>query len=145
MQFDHLKRRDFIALLGGTAAIWPFAAGAQSDQVRHLGVLMSTGERDPETAVRLAAFRDALQKLGWTEGRNLRSDYRWGGGDADRTRAYAADLVALKPDVIFGAPASAGVPLRRETRTIPIVFAQTPDPVGLGLVGGPASRSPSRL
>jgi putative tryptophan/tyrosine transport system substrate-binding protein len=133
---EKVKRRDFITLLGGAAAVWPLAAGAQqpAERVRQLGVLMPTGERDPETQLRVGAFREGLQKLGWVEGRNLRVEYRWGGGSLERTRTYAAELVALKPDVIFGAPTSAAVALYRETRTIPVVFAQVPDPVGVGLV-----------
>jgi len=129
-----VRRREFIALLGGAVAAWPLAAAAQGDRVRRVGVLTSTGERDPESQLRLGAFREGLQKLGWTEGGNLRLDYRWGGGSIERTRSYAAELVALKPDVILGAPAAAAVALQRETRTIPVVFAQAPDPVGLGLV-----------
>jgi putative ABC transport system substrate-binding protein len=126
-------RRQFAAGLGG-AAVWPLSAFAQADRIRRLGVLMSTGERDPESQLRLVALRDGLQKLGWSEGRNLHVDYRWGSGSVERTRAYAAELVALNPDVIFAAPAAAVVPLVRETRTIPVVFAQVPDPVGLGLI-----------
>ena len=127
------RRREFITLLGGAAA-WPFMARAQGDSVRRVGWLMSTGERDSESQLRLGAFREGLQKLGWAEGRNLRIDYRWGGGSIERMRTYAAELVALKPDVILGAPSSAAVALHRETRTIPVVFAQVADPVGLGLV-----------
>ena len=130
-----MKRREFITLLGGAAAVWPLAARAQQpERMRRVGVLMSGGERDPETQLRMGAFREGLQKLGWAEGRNLHIDYRWGGGSIERMRNYAAELVAMKPDVIFGAPTSAAVPLHRETRTIPVVFAQVPDPVGLGLV-----------
>jgi ABC-type uncharacterized transport system substrate-binding protein len=135
MQFDQLGRREFITLLCGASAAWPLMARAQqAERVRQLGVLMPTGERDPETQLRVGAFREGLQKLGWVEGRNLRVEYRWGGGSLERTRTYAAELVALKPDVIFGAPTSAAVALHRETRTIPVVFAQVPDPVGVGLV-----------
>src|SRR5262245_18325807 len=123
-----------MTLLGGAAAAWPLAAAAQGDRVRRVGVLTSTGERDPESQLRLGAFREGLQKLGWTEGGNLRIDYRWGGGSIERTRTYAAELVALKPDVIFGPTTSAAVALHRETRTIPVVFAQVTDPVALGLV-----------
>ena len=97
------RRREFITLLGGSAA-WPFMARAQGDSVRRVGWLMSTGERDSESQLRLGAFREGLQKLGWAEGRNLRIDYRWGGGSIERMRTYAAELVALKPDVILGAP-----------------------------------------
>ena len=129
-----IGRRELLAALGGAVAAWPLAARAQGDRIRRLGVLMSTGERDPETQLRVGAFREGLQKLGWAEGRNLQIDYRWGAGSIERTRTYAAELVALKPDVILGAPASAAVALHRETRTIPVVFAQVPDPVGLGMV-----------
>src|SRR5258706_10893064 len=129
-----ITRREFVTLLGGAAVGRPLAARAQGDRVRRLGVLMPTGERDPETQLRVGAFREGLQKLGWVEGRNLRVDYRWGGGSIERTRTYAAELGALKPDVIFGAPTSAAVALYRETRTIPVVFAQVADPVGVGLV-----------
>ena len=130
-----MRRREFITLLGGAAAAWPlYARAQQAERVRRLGVLMPTGERDPETQLRVGALREGLQKLGWVEGRNLRVEYRWGGGSQERTRTYAAELVALKPDVIFGAPTSAAVALYRETRTIPVVFAQAADPVGVGLV-----------
>jgi ABC-type uncharacterized transport system substrate-binding protein len=130
-----LARRQFITLLGGVAAASPLAAHAQqAERLRRLGVLISSGERDPETQLRLGAFREGLQKLGWAEGRNLQIDYRWGSGSIEQTRTYAAELVALKPDVIFGAPSTAAVALHRETRTIPIVFAQVTDPAGLGMV-----------
>jgi len=128
-----IGRRELLVALGGAAVAWPLAARAQGDRIRRL-LLMSTGERDPETQLRVGAFREGLQKLGWAEGRNLQIDYRWGAGSIERTRTYAAELVALKPDVILGAPASAAVALHRETQTIPIVFAQVPDPVGLGMV-----------
>jgi hypothetical protein len=101
-----IRRREFITLLGGAAAAWPISVSAQQgERMRRVGVLTSTGERDPETQLRLGAFREGLQKLGWAEGRNLQIDYRWGAGSIERTRAY--ELVALKPDVILGAPAAA--------------------------------------
>src|SRR5215510_13269094 len=128
------NRRAFISVLGGAAAAWPLAARAQGDRIRRLGVLMSTGERDPETQLRVGALREGLQKLGWAEGRNLQIDYRWGTGSIERIHTYAAELVALKPDVILGAPTSAALALHRETRTIPVVFAQVTDPVALGMV-----------
>ena len=131
---SHIGRRKFLATLGGAAVAWPFAARAQGDSVRRVGWLLSGSERDSESQLRLRVFREGLQKLGWAEDRNLRIDYRWGGGSIERTRTYAAELVALKPDVIFGAPSSAAVALHRETRIIPVVFAQVADPVGLGLV-----------
>jgi len=128
-----VRRREFITLLGGAAA-WPLAASAQGGRVRRVGVLISSGERDPETQLRVGALREGLQKLGWAEGRNLQIDYRWGAGSIERIGAYAAELVALKPDVILGAPTSAALALHRETRTIPVVFAQVTDPVALGMV-----------
>jgi putative tryptophan/tyrosine transport system substrate-binding protein len=130
-----MTRREFITLLSGAAAAWPLAARAQQrERMRRIGVLMSTAENDPESQHRLAALRDGLQKLGWAEGRNLRSEYRWGENDLDRMRASAEQLVALKPEVIFAAPTSAVVAVQRATSTIPIVFAQVTDPVADGLV-----------
>src|SRR5262249_10098494 len=131
---DRMNRRDFITLLGGAAVAWPLAARGQGDSVRPVGWLLSGSEGDSESQRPLRVFREGLQKLGWAEDRNLRIEYRWGGGSIERTRTYAAELVALKPDVIFGAPSSAAVALHRETRIIPVVFAQVADPVGLGLV-----------
>jgi putative tryptophan/tyrosine transport system substrate-binding protein len=134
MQLDQLNRREFITLLGGAAA-WPFAARAQQgERVRRIGVLMPYAESDAEAQARVAAFREGLQKLGWTEGRHVRIDYRWAGDDADRLRGYAAELVGMTPDVILAGPQTAMSALYRETRTIPIVFAQVGDPVGQGFV-----------
>src|SRR6266571_3296342 len=97
-----MKRREFITLLGGAAA-WPLAARAQqAERVRRIGVLMAAAESDSEYQARLAAFLQELQQLGWTEGRNVRIDIHWGAGDAERIRRYAAELVALAPDVILG-------------------------------------------
>jgi ABC-type uncharacterized transport system substrate-binding protein len=130
-----MKRRKFIALLGGAATAWPLAARAQqSDSVRRLGVLLSAAETDPEGKARVAALREGLHELGWSEGRNLKVDYRWTGGDDVRARAYAAELVGSHPDVIFAAPSAALASVQRATRTIPIVFAQISDPVGAGFV-----------
>jgi ABC-type uncharacterized transport system substrate-binding protein len=128
-----LKRREFIALLGGAAAFTPFAARAQSDRVRLIGVLLGASEHDLEVQARLAAFRQGLEKLGWTEGRNIRIEVRWAGG-ADQLRTDAVELVRLKPDLLFAASGSPLAALHRETKTIPIVFAQAPDPVGGGFV-----------
>jgi putative ABC transport system substrate-binding protein len=129
-----MRRREFITLLGGAAA-WPLAARAQPpERMRRIGVLMATAENDSETQHRLSALRDGLQKLGWTEGRNLRTEYRWGENDLDRMRAGAEELAALKPEVIFAAPTSALVAMHRATSTIPTVFAQVADPVAQGLV-----------
>ena len=129
-----MKRREFITLLGG-AATWPLAARAQqSERMRRIGVLMPLAEDDPEGQSRLRAFVQGLQQSGWTDGRNLRIDIRWGAGDAERIRRYAAELAALAPDVIL-AGAGAVIPsLLQATRTVPIVFTQTPDPVGAGFV-----------
>ena len=129
------RRRDFITLLGGAAAAWPLAARAQQrERMRHIGVLLSTSETDPEGQTQAAALRQGLQELGWTEGLNIKIDYRWSAGDPGRARAYAAELVALNPEVIFAAPSSALAPVQRATRTIPVVFAQVADPVGAGFV-----------
>ena len=104
MQFDPLKRRDFITLLGGAAAAWPLVARAQQpERMRRIGVLMSTAVDDPQDPARLAAFAQGLQELAWTIGRNLRIDYRWGASSADNARRYAAELVALAPDVMLAA------------------------------------------
>src|SRR3981189_2049268 len=101
MQFDRLRRRDFITLFGGAAVAWPLAARAQQlDGLRRIGALFGPAETDPEGQARAAALREGLQKLGWTEGRNLHIEYRWAGG-ADRMRSLAAELVRLNPEVIF--------------------------------------------
>src|SRR6516164_8533526 len=129
-----MRRRHFITLLGGAAA-WPLAARAQQgDRVRRIGVLMQGEENDPEEERRYSAFTQALVDLGWADGRNLRVDLRWGGADTNRIRALARELVGLPPDIIltWGTPAT--VALQRETRTIPIVFANVTDPVANGIV-----------
>ena len=130
-----MKRRDFITLLGSAAAAWPFAARAQQGGgVRRIGVLMNLPSDDPEGMARLAAFLQGLQELGWTVGRNVRIDYRWGLPDADRIRKHAAELLALTPDVILSSGTPTVGALQQATRTVPIVFAQVPDPVGAGFV-----------
>jgi ABC-type uncharacterized transport system substrate-binding protein len=127
-----MKRRDFITLLAGAAA-WPLTARAQQpERMRRIGVLMGA-PNDPVGQLWLAAFQGGLQKLGWTQDRNVRIDTRWG-GDADRLRAYATELVGLRPDVIVAGATSALMPLQQATRTIPIVFAQVSDPVRGGFV-----------
>jgi putative ABC transport system substrate-binding protein len=133
---SQLRRREFIGLLGGAAA-WPMAAGAQQpDRVRRIGVLMSMDESDPEGQAHLAGFTQALSQLGWTHGRNLQMEVRWGSGDINRIRTFAKELAALQPDLIVsqGTPVTAA--LQRETRTIPIVFVVVTDPVGDGFVAG---------
>jgi ABC-type uncharacterized transport system substrate-binding protein len=130
-----MKRREFITLLGGAAAAWPLAARAQpSDRMRRIGVLMATAADEPESQARLAAFLQALQQLGWTDGRNLRIEYRWSAGDASRLRRDAAELVALAPDVVLAGVGATATALLEASRTVPIVFAQSIDPVGSGLV-----------
>jgi putative ABC transport system substrate-binding protein len=129
-----VRRREFITLLGGAAA-WPFAVRAQQGEpVRRVGVLFSTSEIDSEGQARIGALRQGLQELGWSEGRNLKIDSRWTGGDDARARAYAAELVASQPDVILAGPSSALAAVQRATRTIPVVFAQVSDPVDAGFV-----------
>jgi putative ABC transport system substrate-binding protein len=128
-----MKRREFMALLGGAAA-WPVAARAQQPKrVRRIGLLTGIAD-DSTTQVRLATFLETLQQLGWAEGQNVQVDRRWGGGDADRIRKYAAELATLNPDVILATGAPATQQLLRATRTVPIVFVIVPDPVGSGFV-----------
>src|SRR6516225_9126245 len=131
-----MKRREFITLLGGAAAAWPLAARAQQqgDRVRRIGVLMSFDENDPTMKLRVSAFTQALADLGWTDGRNVRMDLRWGRGDINRIRAHARELVGLQPDIILTNGTPETVALQRETRTIPMVFANALDPVASGLV-----------
>jgi putative tryptophan/tyrosine transport system substrate-binding protein len=129
-----MRRREFISLLGGAAA-WPLAARAQQgERMRRIGVLMSTAADDPVAKTRGAAFLQRLQQLGWTEGNNVRIDYRWGAGDADRIRRYAAELIEFAPDVILASSAPSVASLLQATRTVPIVFAAVTDPVGAGYV-----------
>jgi putative ABC transport system substrate-binding protein len=128
-----MRRRDFITLLGGAAATWPLAARAQL--VRRIGVLMPQDENDPEGKRRVSAFTQALADLGWTDGRNARMDLRWAGGDTNRMRALAQELVGLQPDIILTDGGAATIALQRETSTIPIVFvAGVTDPVALGII-----------
>src|SRR5262245_9961586 len=130
-----MRRRDFIKVIAGAASAWPrLARGQQGERVRHIGVLISLAADDKEGQARLAAFLQGLQELGWIDGRNVRVDTRWGGGDGERARKYIAELVALTPDVILASGGSLVAPLLQATRTVPIVFTQTPDPVGAGFV-----------
>jgi len=130
-----MERREFIVLVGSAVTAWPLAVRAQqTDHMRRLGVLFSVTEADAEGQARVAALRLGLLEHGWIEGRNLEIYYRWGGGDSTRLRAYAAELTALNPDVIFAAPSAALAAVQRVTRTIPVVFAQVSDPVGAGFV-----------
>ena len=130
----HTRRRDFITLLGGAAAAWPLAArGQQADRKRRIGILMTIAANDPEAQARIVVFAQALQALGWTDGRNARIDVRWSTTRSD-TLKYAAELAALPSDVILAEGSEAVGPLQAATRTIPIVFVLVPDPVGQGFV-----------
>jgi putative tryptophan/tyrosine transport system substrate-binding protein len=130
-----MQRRKFITLLGGVAAAWPLAVRAQGEQVRRIAVLQGGGDRDDaRTQLNADAFLQALQQLGWTDGRNVKIDYRWPAGDADKARKYAAELVALAPDVILAAGSPNMTALLQATRTLPIVFVGVADPVGAGYV-----------
>ena len=135
MKSGQLDRREFVAVIGGASAAWPLAARAQkAERIRRIGVLNAGAGDDPDLQARTGAFLQGLQQLGWTEGHNLRIDYRWGAGDADDTRKYAAELVALAPEVILSSGAAAVAPLLQVTRTVPIVFVGVVDPVGAGFV-----------
>ena len=130
----HIRRREFITL-GGAAAAWPWAARAQqADRVRRIGALMTQAADDPEGQSRLLALAQGLQESGWTIGRNVRIDTRWGEGDAERYRKYAAELVALAPDIILVNGPAALAQLQQATRSLPIVFTNVFDPVGGGFV-----------
>ena len=130
-----IRRREFFTLLGGTAAVLPFAARAQQiDRTRRVGVLMPFDDSDPERKRRYSAFIQELAGLGWTDGRNVRMDLRWGGDDINRIRALAQELVGLQPNIILTSSTAATVAVQRETQTIPIVFGNAADPVASGLV-----------
>src|SRR5215470_15233051 len=130
-----MRRREFITMLGGAAAAWPLAARAQQpERMRRVGVLMPGAADDPEFQARMTAFVQGLAQLGWIDGRNVRIDTRWGVADADRIRKYAAELLALAPDVILANSSAALAPLLQATRTVPIVFTTVVDPVGAGYV-----------
>jgi putative ABC transport system substrate-binding protein len=128
-----ISRRAFITLVGGATAAWPLMGQAQ-ERMRRVGVLSNPGPDDAEMQSRTAAFVKGLQELGWTVGRNLQVDYRWSNGNAERLRAHAAELVALEPDVVLATSGVSIMPLLEASRQVPIVFAQTIDPVGLGVV-----------
>jgi len=135
-----MKRRQFISLIGSAAA-WPLAARAQQgERARRIGVLMNVAADDKEGQARIAAFLQVLQQLGWTDGGNVRIDYRWAAGDAGSFQRYAEELLALAPDVILASATPSVQALQRATRTVPIVFAQVGDPVGMGAVASLARR-----
>ena len=129
-----MRRRNVIVGLAGAAA-WPFAARAQqAERTRRIGVLMNQAANDPEGRARIAAFLQGLQQLGWTEGRNVRIEYRWSAGNDADTHKNAAELVALAPDVIFASGTATVGPALQASRTVPIVFVVVADPVGAGFV-----------
>src|SRR5262245_13474164 len=131
----HIERREFVVALGGAAAAWPLAAHAQqAERVRRIGVLMPFDENDPEGQLLYSAFTQALADLGRTVGRNVRMDLRWGGGDTNRIQTLAQELGGLQPDIILAIGLQATIALQRQTRTIPIVFANVGDPVAIGIV-----------
>ena len=132
----HMQRRQFIALLGG-ATTWPLAARAQQpERMRRIGVLMGYAESDRQGQANVAAFRMGLQKLGWTEGRNVAIEYRWAAAEADLVQRFAKELVALQPDLILTQNTPITAAVLQQTRTIPIIFANVSDPVGSGFVAG---------
>jgi putative tryptophan/tyrosine transport system substrate-binding protein len=129
-----MRRREFIALVGGATAVWPFAVRAQqAEKMRRVGVLMSTAGTGVGQS-RVAAFLDGLKQLGWSDGHNVRIDIRWHASDADRDRRSAEELVALAPDVILASASVSLATLQKITRSVPIVFANVIDPVGAGFV-----------
>ena len=131
----HLRRREFISLLGVAAAAWPLAARAQQrERMRRIGILMNLAADDPQGQTRVAAFLQGLQETGWAVGRNLQIDIRWGDRDAERNRKNVAELVRLTPDAILGTTFPIVMALQQATREVPIVFAGIIDPVGAGLV-----------
>jgi putative ABC transport system substrate-binding protein len=130
-----MRRREFITFVGSTAVAWPLAARAQqSDQMRHIGVLMNRASSDPVGQARVVAFKKRMQELGWSEGRNVQIDVRWGEDDVDLEQKNAAQLIALAPDIIFASGTLSVAALRRLNRTVPIVFANVTDPLGAGFV-----------
>src|SRR6478672_5438476 len=130
-----MRRRQLITLVGSAALAWPLAIRAQqADRMRRIGVLAGVAADDPEGRVRVAAFVQGLQQLGWTDGRNVQIEYRWAAGSAGDHRKFAEELAALAPEVIFAAGGTSLGVLLQVTRTVPIVFAIVPDPVGSGFV-----------
>jgi putative tryptophan/tyrosine transport system substrate-binding protein len=134
MRFDQLRRRQFIAVLGGIAAMPMNARAQQTSQIRRIGVLMPESEGSAESRTRVAAFDTRLRELGWTPGRNLQIDYRWAMGNPEKTRAAAQDLVKSAPDILVAAATPSLVETQRATRTIPIVFIAVSEPVASGFV-----------
>src|SRR5712691_6862087 len=135
MQFDQLKRREFITLLGGATAVWPLAARAQSNPVRRIAVLMNGNSTETTSQAYLTAFVQGLRQLGWNEGPNVRIDVRWNAGEADLARTYATQLIALMPDIILTASTTNLAVIQQVIDTWPVVFVMVSDPVALAFVG----------
>jgi putative tryptophan/tyrosine transport system substrate-binding protein len=131
-----MRRREFMTVLGGAAIGWPLAARAQGERMRRIGVLMGIAESDPARQSFVTAFTEALQELGWSSGRNIHIEYRWGAGDAERIRDFARELVEMQLDLIVDHTTPVVAALKAQTRTIPIVFTQVSDPVGSGFIDG---------
>jgi putative ABC transport system substrate-binding protein len=130
-----MRRREFITLVGGAAASWPFATEAQqSDRVKRVGVLLVRAQNDSDGQVHAQVFEQEMQMLGWSKDHNVRFDYRWAAGDAERISTFAKEIVDARPDVIVGHTTTAIAALPRETHTIPIVFIAVTDPIGSGFV-----------
>ena len=130
-----MRRRDFIKVIGGSAVTWPLSARAQQgERMRRIGVLLNVAADDPESLTRVTALAQGLQELGWTIGRNVRIDYRWYAGSADAARKYAAELVALAPDVMLASGTLGVTAIQQVARPVPIVFTLVADPVGAGFV-----------
>ena len=130
-----MRRREFVKSIGGAAIAWPLTARAQQgERMRRVGALIGGAESDPDFQARVAAFRQSLEKLGWSEGKNIQIDYRFTAANPERTESFAKELVALQPDVIFASSTLPAAALQRESRIIPIVFGIVSDPVALGFV-----------
>ena len=129
-----MNRREFIAMLAGSGVSWAFVAHGQQAEPMRIGMLQALASNDPDVHLRLSTFQRRLQELGWADGHNVRTDYRWAAGDISRMRTQAAELVSLRPDVIVGASTPVVMALRAETSTIPILFVQVIDPVAAGFV-----------
>ena len=135
MRINHLRRRQFITVLGGAAVAWPIVAGAQQpERMRRIDVLMAYAESDPEGQALVAAFREELQKLGWTESRNVRIETRWATADLELMQQFAREIVGLRPDLILTQNTPTTAAMLQQTRSIPIIFATSSDPVGSGFV-----------
>jgi putative tryptophan/tyrosine transport system substrate-binding protein len=135
MQFGQLKRREFITLLGGAAVAWPLAARAQlTERAQRIGVLLNLAADDPMGQARVAAFVQGLEAAGWSDGRNVRIDKRWAAADPGNYRKYAAELIALGPEIVLASTTAAVAQLQRASRTVPIVLVSAIDPVGSGLI-----------